>query len=289
MNLPEAMDLRITGACNLRCPFCFGPRHDLGHRSTSTLIEIVDKFASHGVRNIVFSGGEPLLVKELPLLLKEAKKSGLRTVLSTNGLLLGDRIDEVAPYLDWIGLPINGVSSQSLNSMNKNNLNHPSIIFNLMSLIRKKYPHIRIRLNTVVCAINKNELPDIATRINENTSPDVWKIFQVMYSSYAADNIQILELSDGEFGSLTNEIKQLCSDYGIQVTFSLRRERDGKYLFCEPNGDAVVISQGKEQVIGNFISDFSKVLSSWGNAIDLERLKSNFNISYPLESSQTKL
>jgi penicillin V acylase-like amidase (Ntn superfamily) len=59
-------------------------------------------------------------------------------------------------------------------------------------------------------------------------------------------------------------------------------ERDGKYLFIEPNGDAMVIHDGQETVIGNFLADFSGVLTAWRHYVDVGRLQSNAEATYAL-------
>ena len=85
--LPAIVDLRLLGQCDLACPFCFGPRHHLKPLPTERVIGILDVLAARGVESVVFSGGEPCLIRDLPEMLHHAKRLGLKTVLSTNGIL----------------------------------------------------------------------------------------------------------------------------------------------------------------------------------------------------------
>jgi len=94
--------LSVTDRCNLRCEYCMPeddytwlPREDvLQFEETSVL---VDAFLALGVETIRLTGGEPLLQRNLPALVRMiAVKRGLKDLaLTTNGVLLGDRIDEL--------------------------------------------------------------------------------------------------------------------------------------------------------------------------------------------------
>lgn len=96
-------DLRIsvTDRCNLRCGYCmplevaFKPREEL---LTFEEITRVASVASRlGIRTIRLTGGEPLLRRELPELVRQlAAIRGIEEVaLTTNGLLLADQADDL--------------------------------------------------------------------------------------------------------------------------------------------------------------------------------------------------
>jgi cyclic pyranopterin phosphate synthase len=92
--------LSVTDRCNLRCEYCMPeddyawlPRTDVLHfEETSAL---VDAFLSLGVDKIRLTGGEPLLRRDVPALVRMlAAKPGLRDLaLTTNGVLLADQIE----------------------------------------------------------------------------------------------------------------------------------------------------------------------------------------------------
>src|SRR5262245_5699804 len=89
--------LSVTDRCNLRCQYCMPeedyvwlPRHDL--LDFEEISRLVDVFAGLGVDKIRLTGGEPLLRRDLPVLVRLlAAKPAIRDLaLTTNGLLLGD-------------------------------------------------------------------------------------------------------------------------------------------------------------------------------------------------------
>src|SRR5580765_5402580 len=92
--------LSVTDRCNLRCEYCMPeddyvwlPREDVLHfEETSALVDI---FLSLGVDKVRLTGGEPLLRRDVPALVRMlAAKPGLTDLaLTTNGVLLEDQID----------------------------------------------------------------------------------------------------------------------------------------------------------------------------------------------------
>jgi cyclic pyranopterin phosphate synthase len=101
-------DLRIsvTDRCNFRCVYCmpkavFGRDHAFLPRAELLTFEeiarLVEIFARLGVEKVRLTGGEPLVRRELPTLVRMlAAIPGLRDLtLTTNGVLLPEHADEL--------------------------------------------------------------------------------------------------------------------------------------------------------------------------------------------------
>lgn len=80
-------ELILTDRCNFKCPYCRGLRKDCkGDMTIERAKEVVDFWAAEGLRNVRFSGGEPIVWKDLPKLVAHAKMRGVeRIAISTNG------------------------------------------------------------------------------------------------------------------------------------------------------------------------------------------------------------
>ncbi|MBL8862199.1 MAG: GTP 3',8-cyclase MoaA [Planctomycetes bacterium] len=109
--------LSVTDRCNLRCAYCMPeedyvwlPRADI--LDFEEIARIVDAFTDCGVERVRLTGGEPLLRRELPELVRLlAAKPALReTALTTNGILLA----ELAADLQAAGLTRVTVSLDTL-------------------------------------------------------------------------------------------------------------------------------------------------------------------------------
>ncbi len=91
------LTIAITAQCNLRCVGCrygrdFMPGQQLSWPIVRNLLNDAKRL---GVESIRFYGGEPLLHPELSLFVRHAVKLGLRSYVTTNGILLKDRICEL--------------------------------------------------------------------------------------------------------------------------------------------------------------------------------------------------
>ena len=92
--------LSVTDRCNLRCEYCM-PEDDYVWLLREDVLQfeeisaLVDVFLGLGVDKIRLTGGEPLLRRDLPSLVRMiAAKSGVHDLaLTTNGVLLADQID----------------------------------------------------------------------------------------------------------------------------------------------------------------------------------------------------
>ncbi len=84
---PVLCNYYVTYRCNATCSFC-----DIWERPSPyiTIENAKSNFKALkklGVKVVDFTGGEPLLHRQIDELLREAKKSGLITTITTNGLL----------------------------------------------------------------------------------------------------------------------------------------------------------------------------------------------------------
>ena len=94
--------LALNEQCNLRCIYCM-PEEGIDFRSedklltTEEIFRLIKLTSKMGVSKIRFTGGEPLLRKDLSELVQFAHQcKGIESVhLTTNGLLLSKRIEEL--------------------------------------------------------------------------------------------------------------------------------------------------------------------------------------------------
>jgi radical SAM protein with 4Fe4S-binding SPASM domain len=113
-NLSEIREIQIevTSFCNADCPFCinratFASKGRLSKGlSLETLYKVVEWIADSGVKRVRFTGGEPLLRKDLFSIISRAKKLGLVTGINTNGFLVERYADQIFEYCDIVLLSV---------------------------------------------------------------------------------------------------------------------------------------------------------------------------------------
>jgi Fe-coproporphyrin III synthase len=108
---PRVLQLHPTRRCNLRCLHCYSnsaPTENSALDATLLLGAIADASAQ-GYNTVSISGGEPLLYPGLSSLLREARRHGMRSTVTTNGLLLDERrIGILAEGADLVAISLDG-------------------------------------------------------------------------------------------------------------------------------------------------------------------------------------
>ena len=111
---PKLLYWEVTAACNQACKFCYNCCEDSSGQNELTTIQgkrLIEYFAEVGIKNIIFTGGEPLTRLDRVLnWIRKCKSLGISTELFTNGKLLSSRI---ARQLKEIGLDYCRVSIHS--------------------------------------------------------------------------------------------------------------------------------------------------------------------------------
>lgn len=89
---PYRMDLALTYRCQNDCAHCYNDRpRSLAEQPTEFWLRVIDRLWDLGIPHIVFTGGEPTLREDLPVLIEYAERKGLITGLNTNGRRLSNR------------------------------------------------------------------------------------------------------------------------------------------------------------------------------------------------------
>jgi molybdenum cofactor biosynthesis enzyme MoaA len=94
---PRKVTVAVTSYCNLRCVGCrygrdFMPNSEL---PLATVCDLLEDAKQVGFDEVRFYGGEPLLHRELPKMVERAVTLGLHPYVTTNGILLKEKIDDL--------------------------------------------------------------------------------------------------------------------------------------------------------------------------------------------------
>jgi MoaA/NifB/PqqE/SkfB family radical SAM enzyme len=106
INTPISVQIKSTYKCNMKCDFCNVWQERLKEADTGSFRKIIADSYSLGAGIINFSGGEPLLRKDIIELISYSKKTGFITMMNTNGYLLPGYSQKLSGVLDFISVSI---------------------------------------------------------------------------------------------------------------------------------------------------------------------------------------
>lgn len=85
--------IQVTSRCNLNCSYCYMNANSVKKDiNLSEYKDILCKFKSLDISTIMISGGEPTIHHQIVDFIEEAKKSGFKVGLVTNGVYLSEEL-----------------------------------------------------------------------------------------------------------------------------------------------------------------------------------------------------
>jgi len=102
----------FTNRCNLLCHHCYSKADANGTDSLSfeQICQTIPSMVNAGVKFVIFSGGEPLIRKDIFDIANEMKKAGIVTYLSTNGMYINqNNAEQIVNTFNYIGISIDGI------------------------------------------------------------------------------------------------------------------------------------------------------------------------------------
>ena len=216
----------ITRACNLKCVHCYahateGSTSD--EMSTAEGLKMIDDLAAFGAPVLLFSGGEPLVRKDMPELAAYAVEKGMRAVISTNGTLI-DR--PTAQRLKQIGLSYVGISLDGLEPVNDHFRGVKGAFNKALRGIRNcQEAGIKVGLRFTINKRNAQEIPGIFDLLEEMEIPRVCFYHLV----YAGRGSQLVE------EDLTHEETRAAVDLIIDRTQALHAKGKPKEVLTVDN------------------------------------------------------
>ncbi len=157
-----------TRQCNLRCIHCYasaGSRKSPSEMDTAAGKTFIRDIANFGAPALLFSGGEPMMRKDLFELASFARKQGLRLTISTNGTLIDEAI---AKKICKGGFTEVGISLDGTGSINDRFRGKKGAYTTVLNGIRHCIAlGVRVSLRFTITRHNYREIPAIFRLVEE--------------------------------------------------------------------------------------------------------------------------
>ncbi|MEW6350441.1 MAG: 12,18-didecarboxysiroheme deacetylase [Thermodesulfobacteriota bacterium] len=164
----------VTRRCNLKCIHCYAQSEDKDYSGELTIEEgkaLIDDLAEFGAPVILFSGGEPLVRKDILELIRYAAQSGRRAVVSTNGTLISR---ELASKLHEIGLSYVGISLDGLEQVHDAFRQVRGAFGRAMAAIDNcRDVGLKVGLRFTINRLNYHEIPGIFDLVEQARIPRI--------------------------------------------------------------------------------------------------------------------
>jgi 12,18-didecarboxysiroheme deacetylase len=180
----------MTRRCNLKCIHCYAQAVDpdgSDEISTQQAKEIIDDLAAFGAPVMLFSGGEPLVRKDLTELASYAVGKGMRAVISTNGTLISR---EKARELKSVGLSYVGISLDGGEAVHDAFRKVPGAFKKaLQGLENCQQEGLKVGLRFTINKRNAVEIPTLFDLLEEREVPRIC-FYHLVYSGRGSELIK---------------------------------------------------------------------------------------------------
>ena len=256
---PRSLDGSIaiwnfTNRCNLACKHCYSyadPNSE-DFLSTQTILETIPELKKAGIKFVIFSGGEPLIRRDIFEISQAMRDAGIITYLSTNGLYINDKnVDKIIETFNYIGISIDGIEKVHDDFRGLEGAYRKSL--DAIALIQKHGGNAGIRFTLT------NETKDSFYSIFELAeSIGVNKIYisHLVYSGRGLDNLAI---------DITPEQRREFVEFIINRAFRYYREKRGiDVVTGNMEMDAIYFLNKFSKLYPEKADEMRKRLKEWG-------------------------
>jgi len=163
----HSLRVSVTDRCNLRCNYCMPqeeyvwlPRQEL--LTFEEIARLVEVFTSLGVHDVRLTGGEPLLRRDLPQLVRMlAANPRIRDLaLTTNGVLFAEQAEQLrAAGLHRVTISLDSLRPERFSALAGRD-SHAQVLAGIAAARSVGFP--KLKLDTVVLrGVNDDELADL--------------------------------------------------------------------------------------------------------------------------------
>lgn len=197
--------------------------------------KIIEKVWMHGIRRIVFTGGDPLERRDIGKLVRHAKRLGLEVALSTTGDRITRRfLRKYGRFIDLVSIPLDG-SSEDVSSLTKER-GHFTAVMRALRLL-EGHPEIDVKVCTPLTRLNVHDLDNMTDLVKgwarEAPNRVFYNVFNIYPRAMREVDWDAYLLSEEEFRGLRDRRRHVT---GMTLNFLGRETLDALYVLIFPDG-----------------------------------------------------
>jgi len=244
----------FTNRCNLACHHCYSyadPNQE-DFLSTDFILGAIPELKKAGIRFVIFSGGEPLIRRDIFEIAEAMRNEGIVTYLSTNGLYVSEKnVDRIIDTFNYIGISIDGIEEVHDRFRGLEGAYRKSL--DAIALIQKHGGNAGIRFTIT------NETKESFTSIfelAEEIGVDKIYISHLVYSGRGLDNLKI---------DISKEERREFVTFIIDKAFRYIEEgRDIDIVTGNMEMDAILFLEKFAERYPDLKEEMARRLRNWG-------------------------
>lgn len=267
VSAPYRMDIALTYRCNVDCAHCYNVKKDSKELREEEWKIVLNKLWDTGIPHVVFTGGEPTLRNDLPVLISHAESLGMVTGLLTNGVRLYDR--KYLKKLKDMGLDHVQITLESSDALIHNRMVGAETFEKTVAAIKNCIEeNIYVITNTTITKKNAKTLPGTVEFLSD-MGLQTFAVNSIIYSGNALEGD--FALKTDQLIKLLSVIREIaekrnlrmiwytptryCSLNPVELELGPKRCTAGVYNLCiEPDG-SVLPCQSYYESAGNILMD----------------------------------
>ena len=234
---PLSVCWQITTKCNLHCKYCLSSSGVEGEYGLETkeAINIVNQLGKLGINRLDFTGGEPLIRKDLEKLIQCAKCNNINTIVTTNTTLLNETNIKTLKLADLVQVSIDG--PEEIHNEQRGKKVFKQTIANVKKL---KEEGCKIRLNSFIYNSNKQYVDYL---LNLSKELDLFSHLFIIFTPQGRGKDHLEEIiSEEEIEKIKEKIINCRKEEKRNIRLYDYNEYMHSCVLLTPLGD--VISQG---------------------------------------------
>ncbi len=234
---PIYVEISPYGGCNHRCTFC--ALDYMGYENIGLefkkLKETISNMAQNEVKSIMFAGeGEPLLFRDLDLIVEYCNSIGIDTSLTTNFVpIRKNNVEKFVQNCSWIKVSLNAGTKQSYASIHRaNEKDFDTVMQNLKDAVTyKKQNNLKCTIGVQMLLLpeNKDEAIVLA-KICKDIGVD-YLVIKPYSQHLSSETTKYEDINYSQMMDIENEVCAI-SDENFSVIF--RANTMNKYVDKKP-------------------------------------------------------
>jgi MoaA/NifB/PqqE/SkfB family radical SAM enzyme len=244
----------FTNRCNLACRHCYSyaDPNSKDFLDTDFILGSIGELKKAGIKFVIFSGGEPLIRKDIFEISSAMRDAGIVTYLSTNGLYIDEKnVDRIIETFNYIGISIDGIEKihddfRGLDGAYRRSLD-------AIALIQKRGGNAGIRFT--LTRETQESFYDIF-ELAENIGVDKIYISHLVYSGRGLENLEI---------DITPERRREFVEFMIDKAFRYYEEGRGiEIVTGNMEMDAILFLKKFSTAYPELSEEMVRRLRNWG-------------------------